>query len=334
VKFIAHRISKREDGEYILTNGDIPVRKVLAYLDQGKTHAQIKAKLPAIKEKDIEVCQLLATFAMQDRPEYRKNKRLGGRRIDKEMEGVHYVPVKFLFDENLPWDILFKVLNNIAEVSHVHTEDLGGAPDLEIWDKFRTNGSRAIIVTQDDDFIKLSKIFAMEAMLDNRSLDNDHVQEAVKDMPFVVHIPSKSIRKKNQDSKKTKKKSTKLRMTPQKLAEQFRKQSSKFVKEASRNPQRTTYMSMTSAGLKRGPSLPEIFAEFVKPPDGHKKGGRGRPKKIDPDSFDIETLSFHDRVDWKKLNRMRKEMELPSVKASDYEDNYNIPPPPVIPEAA
>ena len=64
------------------------------------------------------------------------------------------VSVCLLLDENLSERLLPMILDRFPDSSHVRLLGLGGADDLVIWARARTDG--ALLVTKDDDFLRLS----------------------------------------------------------------------------------------------------------------------------------------------------------------------------------
>jgi predicted nuclease of predicted toxin-antitoxin system len=64
------------------------------------------------------------------------------------------VSVRLLLDENLSERLLPLILDRFPDSSHVRMLGLGGADDLLIWERARTDG--ALLVTKDEDFLRLS----------------------------------------------------------------------------------------------------------------------------------------------------------------------------------
>lgn len=277
LEFLARRVLTDIDGELYLRNGGVKVRDVLKVMDHGLSRDKVLAHFPTLHEADIYTCKALATMAMDDRPEYRRNK---GHK--KPRNGRQHQPIKFLFDENLSWRIVPELVNNISEVSHILLEDMGGARDIDIWNKFRGNGARAVIITKDDDFIDLAEIFAMKAMMD---AGRTHAV-SIENNPFVIHI---NVQKIDKDD----------------VIEAFRKRAQIFVKEAMREERRMAYMRLNKNGIFKGPSLPEIFEKHA--------GERS--------DFDIANpIVTPKMVNIRKLNKKRIQNDLPGISYEDYPD--------------
>ena len=62
--------------------------------------------------------------------------------------------VSLLLDENLSERLLPLLSDRFPESRHVRLLGLGGADDLTIWDRARTDGD--LLVTKDEDFLRLS----------------------------------------------------------------------------------------------------------------------------------------------------------------------------------
>jgi predicted nuclease of predicted toxin-antitoxin system len=64
------------------------------------------------------------------------------------------VSVRLLLDENLSERLLPLLCDRFADSSHGRLIGLGGAEDLVIWERARSEG--ALLVTKDEDFLRLS----------------------------------------------------------------------------------------------------------------------------------------------------------------------------------
>jgi len=64
--------------------------------------------------------------------------------------------MKFLFDQNISHRILRLLPDKFVGSSHVKTEGLINAPDMQIWEFAKENGYT--IVTQDSDFNELNSL--------------------------------------------------------------------------------------------------------------------------------------------------------------------------------
>ena len=64
------------------------------------------------------------------------------------------VSVRLLLDENLSERLMPRLVDRFPDSSHVRLIGLGGADDLMIWEKARSEG--ALLVTKDEDFLRLS----------------------------------------------------------------------------------------------------------------------------------------------------------------------------------
>jgi predicted nuclease of predicted toxin-antitoxin system len=64
------------------------------------------------------------------------------------------VAVRFLLDENLPERLVQAIAQRFPRGLHVRALGLGGATDLLLWD--RAVVERCVLVTKDEDFVKLS----------------------------------------------------------------------------------------------------------------------------------------------------------------------------------
>ena len=62
--------------------------------------------------------------------------------------------VRLLLDENLSERLLSLLYDRFPDSSHVRLIGLGGADDLVIWERARSEG--ALLVTKDEDFLRLS----------------------------------------------------------------------------------------------------------------------------------------------------------------------------------
>ena len=276
MKFFARRIRTDFEGELYLCNGDVKVRDVLAALDEGLSRRDVLKRFKKLSENDIYTCKAMATMVMQDRPEYQRNRLNGGHPA-----GDLRSPIKILFDENLSWKIIPELATGDHEVSHILLEDMGGSRDIDIWNKFQSNGSRAVIITKDDDFIALAEIFAMQAMIKH---GRTHGVE-IEDQPFVVHV---NIKKNDKDD----------------VIAAFQRSARVFMEEATRQPRLVPYMKLKRDGVFGGATLPEIFKKFAR----YAKGC-------------IPALSAGvsmEDVDLHKLNKLRRRHGLEGVSISDY----------------
>lgn len=298
MKFLSNRIYKASDNQFYLRNGDVSVRDVLKCFDHKHSRKIILDRYPTLKPHDLDACRVWAAFVMEERHEYERNKR---RR--RSLSGKEYPPVKFMFDENLSWRIVPEVVNNISEVSQIHLEDMAGAQDIEIWDAFKTNGSRAIIITKDDDFVRLSKVFAMHAMMSERSFEG--LDDQLKAHPFVVHVCSKKKGVGNEDT-----------LFAKGIIEGFKKHAHTFVKAAMRDDQETVYYGLKASGPKRGDSLPKIFEHYLTA----KKDIRDHHglNDIDVSQLDLKGLNLSACINWGLLNEHRMSVGLAPVYVKDY----------------
>lgn len=62
--------------------------------------------------------------------------------------------VRLLLDENLSERLLPMILDRFSDSSHARLLGLGGVDDLVIWERTRSDG--ALLVTKDEDFLRLS----------------------------------------------------------------------------------------------------------------------------------------------------------------------------------
>lgn len=155
---------------------------------------------------------------------------------------------------------------------------MSGSHDIDIWNKFQNNGSQAVIITRDHDFIALSEIFAMAAMLQQKTTQ----AVAIGNSPFVVHVNIHKNKKRD-------------------VIDTFKCSSQDFMKEAARPQRRMPYMRLNSQGIFAGPSLPEIFRRFTK----HKGG-------YDPSSPIVNP----EMVDFKKLDKLRRRYDVSAEQFS------------------
>lgn len=299
---MAKRVVEDRKGKYFLRKGDISINEVLGCLDKGLSNEDIFSKYPNLNEGDLHVCKVWAVMVMKDRPEYIQNKsRKAGRK-----NGRH-PPVKILFDENLSWKIIPEIINNISEVSHVSLEGMDGAKDIELWDSFKTNGGRSIIITRDNDFIKLSEAFSLDAIMKERSFLG--LGKELNKNPFVVHV---GIPK--QTSKKHKASSGGL--SKKFVIAAFRMHSKQFIKQALKTKQDIAYMEISRDGIFKGPHLPNIFLKYTNQADAPYSREMLKDPKL-AERF-IQELDFKKTINWKGLNIMRKSVEISTVSDLDY----------------
>tara|TARA_B100000282_G_scaffold140043_1_gene100639 strand:+ start:1860 stop:2798 length:939 start_codon:yes stop_codon:yes gene_type:complete len=302
LKFLSNRIYRDENGEYRLRNcPKAKVESVLACLDAGNNEDQICANYPGINENDIKACKVWATLVMEERYEYKRNKGM-----KKSRTGTEHPPVKFMFDENLSWKIIPEVLNRISEVSQIHLEDMAGAKDIEIWERFKTNGSRSVIVTRDDDFITLSQVFAMNTILTHKRMDN--LDDEIKQYPYVVHVSGKG-RGKNASSGSG--------LSSSEIAKAFNKYSVGFTKAAMRPRQQNVFCSLNKCGLRAGDSLPQVFERYLT--TDYNVRQFFDLDDIAVENLDIDALNMELCINWQKLNKDRKHVGLKAVHAATYE---------------
>ncbi len=298
---MAKRVVEDRQGKYFLTKGNISVNDVLKCLDKGMSNEDIFKKYPDLNEGDLHVCKVWAVMVMENRPEYIQNKsRKNGRNNGK------HPPVKILFDENLSWKIIPEIINNISEVSHVALEGMDGAKDIELWNRFKTDNGRSVIITRDNDFVRLSEAFHIDAIMKNRSFRN--LGQDLTKNPLVVHV---GIPK--QTGKKHKGNNTSL--SKEFVIAAFRMHSKQFVKQALRKKPDVAYMEISRDGLFKGQSLPEIFLKYTNNLDVNAE------ELSSPEAAEkfIKDLDFKESINWKGLNNLRKSVEINSVSDLDYE---------------
>ena len=273
----------------VLAQSGIRVRDILALRDSGMRASEILKAHPELSESDVDICKALAMISLEDRPEFTKN---AAGITPRKGRGSH-PPIKLLFDENLSWKYIPAMLDRVAAVSHIELEDMKSAADLDIWREFASNGSRAVIITRDYDFVQLAEVFAMEAMLRNRAYKG--IDSDLKSFPFVVHIDSTKP-KRDKSERKTRKGRKKADfLSKEGMVEACSKQAQNFAKEANKEPQRTVYMGLTRNGLKQGLRLPAIF----------KKYRVGRHESEQGKVTHLADADLAAEVDWAALNRVR-----------------------------
>lgn len=62
--------------------------------------------------------------------------------------------VRLLFDENLSERLIAAVRSHFPESLHVRLLGLGGATDIQLWE--RAAAERCVLVSKDEDFVRLS----------------------------------------------------------------------------------------------------------------------------------------------------------------------------------
>ncbi len=273
----------------VLTQSGMKVRDVLALRDQGMRAPEILKMHPELTDGDIDICKALAMISLEDRSEYRRN----AAGITPRKSPKDHRPIKLLFDENLSWKYIPALLDRVAAVSHIELEDMKSAADLDIWREFTSNGSRAVIITRDYDFVQLAEVFAMEAMLRNRAYKG--IDDDLKQFPFVVHIDSAKPKRDKSERKTRKGKKKADFLSREGMVEACSKQAQNFAKEANKEPQRTVYMGLTRNGLRQGLRLPDIF----------KKYRTGRHIDEQSKVTSLRDADLAEEVDWSALNKVR-----------------------------
>jgi len=288
LEIFAHRIHG-DPQDPVLTESGIRVRDVLAMCDEGSSARDILDAHPQLTHSDIDICKALAMISFEDRAEYRRN----AAGIRPRKNGKDHRPIKLMFDENLSWKFIPALLDRVSAVSHIELEDMKSAADLDIWRRFSSNGSRAVIITKDYDFVQLAEVFAMESMLRNRSYKG--LDDELKDFPFVVHIDSKKPSKSKSERKTRKGKKKKDFLSKEGMVEACSKRAQNFAKEANKEPQRTVYMGLTRNGLRHGLRLPDIF----------KKYRSGRHDSEQGKVTHLADADLAEEVNWDLLNEVR-----------------------------
>lgn len=89
--------------------------------------------------------------------------------------------MKLLFDQNISFRILKKISDSFSDSSHVKTEGLINASDLEIWEYAKLN--KFTIVSQDSDFndINLIKGFPPKIIwIKTGNLNTDEIEQLLE----------------------------------------------------------------------------------------------------------------------------------------------------------
>ncbi len=223
-----HRVfeeSAQLRGKFTLRNTGIPVETILILLDEWGEDLT-RARFPSLRDRDFDICRTIAAHRMPDRPEFRKN---GPK-----------ARVNILFDENIPHTIVEKSLNKISRLAHVSFHGLTSDRDENIW-RYATDNGFHVIVTNDDDFLKIAELQTLKKLGDaDKASDVD-----LNDQPLVVHLDP-SIR------------------DPALTEDACRKRIQNFVKEAERTPRRCAYILMSANGLRYGPNADGIYQKYIR----------------------------------------------------------------------
>ncbi len=207
----------------------LSVGQILHELDRcGET--RLLQNFKNLTPKDIMRCRAIAAHHMPERAEYQKN----GAGTD----------VRAIIDENLPHTLAEKISNNAIRLEHASFHQLSSTPDQTIWQYIIDRGFAAVF-TSDDDFVRLSDMAILKALMEADSFDRD----VISDKPLIVRIdPSLS------DSV---------------LKEETCRRHIGSIARASRtNPRPMNSMTITPDGLIPGPSARGVYQKYIRPSIG------------------------------------------------------------------
>lgn len=96
--------------------------------------------------------------------------------------------IKLLFDANLSYRLVKKLINNYPDCIHVSKTGLSiPALDIEIWDWARNNNY--IIVTNDEDFENLSQLYGFPPkviLIKTGNQSSDYIAEFLQDRIDII----------------------------------------------------------------------------------------------------------------------------------------------------
>ncbi len=207
-----------------LRNTPVTVGEVLNALDTYNERYAL-AQFPELTTKDIERCRAIAAHHLSGRKEFTRN----GAASD----------VKAMFDENAPWKLIGKMLNDDIRLEHASFHQLSSRPDQTIWRYLIANGFK-LFLTGDDDFLKIAEICVLEYLQETGSFDSN-----IAHLPLPVHIS--------------------LGIRDPRLMESACRKNLAVMAEASRDSMRAyVSMTMTKDGLLQGPSASQVYHKYVR----------------------------------------------------------------------
>jgi uncharacterized protein (DUF433 family) len=220
-------LSAAMGGKFTLRDTGVTVEEILSALDQqGEPQVLKQFGKQGITVKDIETCLAIAAHSMPDRKEFLQN-GLGS-------------DVHILFDENTPYRIIPKIINETSRLVHISFERLTTFSDPAIWRYARNHGFKAL-VTNDSDFLRITELEILDRIKDSGSFD-----VKIDDLPLVVYMTHED-------------KSREL------TEEVCRQHINSIVHHAALTGRQTAYVFINDHSFTEGLSPREIYHRYVRP---------------------------------------------------------------------
>ena len=213
----------------------------------------------------------------------------------------------FVFDENLSWHIPAAMNCNYTLFSSVQQEFTKGVDDLYIWNKLGgTRDPRAIIMSEDEDFLQLAEVFIMHAMMRERTYENLGVY--LKAMPFITQVRGFNMGQ-SQGQNATGEMVS--------LTDMFKQYAPEIADYALSDAQNTIHMRLAPDGLSHGHSAGlDVLKQY-----GRNKSIIhlfGKSVANAPQIGNLDTNDINTFIDMDKLNKTRQHVGMHQVTSNDY----------------